>query len=82
MLTHSFVHDDDCETEAFFLLGVYSSRDAAERRVEKARLLPGFRRYPEGFVVDEYEVDHDEWTSGFTEFDHDGRKVEDPPVDE
>ena len=28
-------------------------------------MLPGFRRYPDGFVIDEYQVDEDKWTEGF-----------------
>lgn len=78
LLTHSFVHDDECETEAFFLLGVYSTRSKAESRLKEARQLPGFRRYPDGFVIDEYELDKDEWTSGFATMTEDGEWVHDP----
>jgi hypothetical protein len=51
---------DDCS-----LIGVYSDRVKAEAAVERAKLLPGFRDYPDTFVVDPYELDEDHWTSGF-----------------
>lgn len=63
--------------ENAMLLGVYSSIEKAQRRIERARLLPGFRRFPNDFIVDEYEVDHDEWTSSFATPTEDGW-VDDP----
>jgi hypothetical protein len=27
--------------------------------------LPGFRDYPEGFHIDEYQLDQDQWREGF-----------------
>ena len=42
------------------LLGTYSSREAAQNRIERARKLPGFREEPNCFHVDEYVVDEDE----------------------
>lgn len=47
------------------LLGVYSSRARAEERWQRALALPGFRDVPEGFLIDEYVVDHDQWAEGF-----------------
>ena len=47
------------------LLGVYSSREAAERRVGTARRLPGFIDQPNDFEISEYELDRDGWTEGF-----------------
>lgn len=47
------------------LLGVYSTRDLAEQRRERALELPGFREAPNDFVIDEYEVNRDEWTTGY-----------------
>ncbi|MDX8034172.1 hypothetical protein SK803_28470 [Lentzea sp. BCCO 10_0856] len=47
------------------LLGVYSSRENALARVERAKELDGFRDEPECFHVDEYELDEDQWTTGF-----------------
>jgi hypothetical protein len=57
-------------------LGVYSSRSAAMAAVERFRTLPGFRDVPgfahtsapgptQGFYLDEYEIDKDNWAEGF-----------------
>jgi hypothetical protein len=47
------------------LLGVYSSRANGESRIDRARQTPGFRDEPNCFLVECYQVDHDEWTAGF-----------------
>ena len=47
------------------LLGVYSTQERADAALVSLRGKPGFRRYPLGFEVVAYEVDHDEWTEGF-----------------
>jgi hypothetical protein len=47
------------------LLGVYSTRDKANDRVERARTLPGYRDEPDCFLADQHEVDRDEWTEGY-----------------
>lgn len=56
-------------------LGVYSSRALAVEAVERFRLPPGFRDTPEmadpskpdmaeGFYIDEYEVNQNNWSEG------------------
>ena len=55
---------DDSEDD-FKILGLYSSRRLAEQRVERARSLPGFRRFPDGFFVHEYMLGEARWTDGF-----------------
>jgi hypothetical protein len=50
------------------LLGVYSSREAVDARIERARQSPGFRDHPDSFHVDAYVVDKDEWSSGFSTY--------------
>ncbi|WP_084464553.1 DUF7336 domain-containing protein [Microtetraspora fusca] len=47
------------------LLGVYSTEERAERRMSTARGLPGFREEPNCFSIAEYELDEDQWKSGF-----------------
>lgn len=47
------------------LLGVYSSRAAAERAIERARTRPGFRDEPRCFFVGDYVLDKDAWADGF-----------------
>ena len=47
------------------LIGIYSSKDAAEAAVRWLEKLPGFSKVPQGFYTDAYEVDKDHWTEGF-----------------
>jgi hypothetical protein len=47
------------------LIGVYSSRENAAEAVNRLKVQPGFIDYPEGFTVDEYQLDHDHWSEGF-----------------
>lgn len=68
LLWHSVNPDDDDNTK---LLGGYSSRPLAADRIERSRSLPGFAGYPDGFMIDEYQVDKDQWTGGFVEIDPD-----------
>ena len=53
------------DTEHVKVIGVYSSHAAAEAAIERLRLQPGFREYPDGFTIGPYEVDKDHWTEGF-----------------
>jgi len=76
LLWHSTSQDDPDENAK--LLGVYSTRELADARVRTARALPGFRRYPDGFVIDSYEVDAHHWTDGFVTMGVDGEWVPDP----
>ncbi|MFD5115691.1 hypothetical protein ACFWNG_25815 [Streptomyces sp. NPDC058391] len=48
-------------------LGTYSSREAARRRIERARQLPGFADEPNCFYIQDSVLDEDEWTSGYVE---------------
>ena len=62
---------DGCDEVKF--IGVYSSEEVGWAAVERAKSLPGFRYYPDGFSVDPYEVDMDHWTEGFVTVPFDGR---------
>jgi hypothetical protein len=65
LLWHSRpLDDDDVETDDK-LLGVYSSQERALARIETAKHKPGFRDYPDGFMVDECVIDRDSWAEGF-----------------
>ena len=63
VLQHVAREGQDDEDVKF--LGVYSSRRSADAAVQRLVLQPGFDRYPEGFQIDEYELDQDHWTEGF-----------------
>ena len=56
---------DEQDGDDVKLLGIYSTRERAEERMERARLLPGFQDEPECFVLEGYELDEDTWTEGF-----------------
>ncbi len=58
------------------LLGVYSSRNEAVAAIERFRQLPGFKDIPsmvnpslpgpaEGFCIDEFELNQDNWSDGY-----------------
>jgi hypothetical protein len=47
-------------------IGAYSTLAAATEAEERAKLLPGFKDFPHGFTIDEYQLDQDHWTGGFT----------------
>ena len=46
---------------------VYSSEQAARDRIERSLRLPGFAEHPDDFVIGLYEIDRDEWTTGYLE---------------
>ena len=62
VLTHSYEDDDHEDTK---LLGVFTSRELATEASKKLVALPGFRDWPDGFSVGEYEVDRLGWAEGF-----------------
>ena len=53
------------ETGRVKIVGIYSSRALAEAAQERSRLLPGFAEEPDGFTIDQYEIDRDHWSRGF-----------------
>ena len=58
-------HSAEGLVERMKLLGVYSSKEEAEKVVSILSEKPGFKDYPDDFVIDEYEVDKMCWSSGF-----------------
>ncbi|MDO7844464.1 DUF7336 domain-containing protein [Sphingomonas immobilis] len=63
-LLHHVREDDEFGDDAK-LIGVYRSRSSAERAIARLSLQPGFRDYPAGFEIGEYELDRDHWEEGF-----------------
>ena len=47
------------------LIGVYRSEDNAHAAAARLRDQPGFRHFPDGFLVEQYELNKDHWTEGF-----------------
>ena len=63
-------HEIPEQEEDSKLIGVYESRESAERAKERSVKQPGFAEHPKGFLVDEYQVGKDHWTEGFVAIDH------------
>jgi len=47
------------------VLGIFSSEASALSARERYRQLPGFRDWPDGFTLDAWELDREEWGDGF-----------------
>ena len=62
LITHEYERDGQDHSK---IIGIYSTMETAEAAVQRARQRPGFRDYPDGFVIDRCTVDKDEWTEGF-----------------
>lgn len=63
VLQHS-VEEYDSEPK---LLGIYRTELDAKEAIERFRGRLGFRNHPDGFHIDEYEVNKDYWETGFGE---------------
>ncbi len=68
LVQHVHIHNDGAETVK--LIGIYTSRANAEQAIERLKQQPGFRDVPEGFVLDQYTLDEDNWTEGFVTVKH------------
>jgi hypothetical protein len=62
VVQHSY-HLDGCEETK--LIGVYTTRQAADEAIRRLVVAPGFRDHPTDFNVDEYPLDADHWSEGF-----------------
>jgi hypothetical protein len=67
LLSHDFKTKSQPDNGRY--IGVYSTRDRAEEAKLRTKLLSGFRDFPEGFIIDEYTIGEDHWTSGFGRFE-------------
>jgi hypothetical protein len=59
------LHVLDGGEENVKLIGVYSTRDAAQAAVDRLKLKPWFRDTLDGFSIDPYTIDEDNWTEGY-----------------
>jgi len=66
VLQHVHSREDGVEDVKF--IGVYSSREKADAAVACLSRLPGFADAPDGFHVDEYRIDQDQWAEGYVLF--------------
>ena len=51
--------------EDFKLIGVYRTEKDARAAQARVAEKSGFRDYPDGFEISEYELDQDHWLEGF-----------------
>lgn len=60
-------HSDEAleDGEDVKLIGVYSNKLLAEKALERASKLEGFKEHIGGFEISKHEIDKDEWASGF-----------------
>jgi hypothetical protein len=63
IVQHVAREDEDDEDVKF--IGAYSSRGEARAAISRLLPQPGFRDYPEGFHIDEYQLGQDHWSEGF-----------------
>lgn len=66
LLWHTRVDGDDEDDK---LLGVFSSQENAEEAKQNALTKAGFKDYPDGFCIVEYEINKQEWLDGFVTID-------------
>ena len=66
---HLYIVSHDFETERQLdnprQVGVYSTQQQAEMAVKRMRRLPGFKDFPNGFMIGRYRVNQDHWREGF-----------------
>ena len=61
------VHELGENNENIKFIGVYSSEENANAAMSRLRQKPGFRNAPDGFNLDEYDLDQDYWKDGYLE---------------
>lgn len=59
------VHEFEDGEENVKMIGVYSTQEQAELAVQRMRLQPGFCDTPDGFTIDCYPLDEDNWAEGY-----------------
>lgn len=70
ILQHSYEVGEDGQFDEIKMLGVYSSRESAEKTIVRYKMLSGFKDYPIScFYISKYEIDKDHWTDGFIKTD-------------
>ncbi len=59
------IHKFEDNDEDVKMIGVYSTQETTEQAVERMVLQPGFKDAPEGFCIDRYPLDQDQWPEGY-----------------
>jgi hypothetical protein len=61
----SFVQERSDAPDTELMIGVYKTEDDAKSAIGRLKEQPGFIDYPDGFIIDRYELGKDHWTEGF-----------------
>lgn len=70
LLQHSYDTGDSFEYTETKIIGIYSSREIAEQKINEYLNLPGFCNFGrDTFYIDAYELDKDHWDEGFISWD-------------
>ena len=59
------VHSERDGMEDVKVIGVYSSAEKAQAAIRGLSRVPGFSDFADGFHIDEYELDKDQWQEGY-----------------
>ncbi len=60
-----YLDEDKIDDEESKMIGVYTTRKKAKKAMERALKLPGFKEYPDKFIIDRCKLDEDHWKEGF-----------------
>lgn len=63
VLQHSYELEDREEVK---FIGVYSTEQEAQKAINRLAKENGFKDKIDGFCIDEYKINQDHWTSGFS----------------
>lgn len=63
ILYHTRIDELGCDN--IKCLGVFSNSEKVEKAKQFALQQKGFKDYPDGFDIVEYEIDKQEWLEGF-----------------
>jgi len=63
IVQHERIISENVEDIKF--IGVYSTKENAQEAVTRLSLQPGFSDTVDGFYIDEYIMDKDNWTEGY-----------------
>lgn len=59
------IHTFEDGEEDVKLIGVYSTKEEAEKAIKRVEAQSGFCDAPEGFHISRYTLDKDHWTEGY-----------------
>jgi hypothetical protein len=60
------VHELEEGEEDTKLIGVYSTRENAQAAIKRLSNASGFSEALDGFHIDEYQIDADQWIEGYS----------------